>query len=692
MEDNANSIYNEYQSKQNYLLEFIEESKQIFFTLNMTEEYQTCQHLIDKLKEDTFKVLVLGEFKRGKSTFINALLKNELLPADIIPCTAVINEIKWGNKPIANLYIDQDLESLPKKVPKEVQDHFDNFLFEDEVQTIPPLKITIDQLEDYVKITDSSEKQANAIARSPYEKVEIFYPIEICRNGVEIIDSPGLNEHKTRSKVTTNYLSKADAVLFVMMASQLASKSEREVIEQLRELGHEEIFFIINRWDEVENLKDQENVKRFAKRSLSPLTNLGEDGLFYISALDALDGYLDEDQELIDQSNIVELENALAHFLTQERGRIKLLQPSKRLLGSIETALKQTIPQKLKMLETDYEELKQRYEEIKPLLQEAKTVQRKIHDKLEDSMHILEDQIKQKTQLFIFDFANYLEENKNSFTANTNFSHFNLNYKEQAEVIALEIVDKINQTLIQKQKKWQEEEIIKIIDNRLAVTLKSLQLDIRYLMQKLESASLYLVGESSDDFKEISYSEVNQLIDTALQSYMQDFSQYDKSYYGGNKEIVKSLATQLAMVTSLTMAIFSNPLGWVIAVIGWLITMGPLQNLLRNNYLSKEINLNQKIQEAVIQRYTEELQNCASAKSNEVAQQLSSNLQIITNSIDRALCNKIQTCQEQVESVLKTLSEQKETSQEVKENIENCRRELMQLQQECEKFASSQQR
>ena len=41
--------------------------------------------------------MVLGEFKRGKSTFINALLGEEILPAYAVPCTAIINEIKYAD-------------------------------------------------------------------------------------------------------------------------------------------------------------------------------------------------------------------------------------------------------------------------------------------------------------------------------------------------------------------------------------------------------------------------------------------------------------------------------------------------------------------------------------------------------------------------------------------------------------------
>ena len=54
----------------------------------------TLKQLHQRVQSDRFKIMVLGEFKRGKSTFINALLGEEILPAYAVPCTAIINEIK----------------------------------------------------------------------------------------------------------------------------------------------------------------------------------------------------------------------------------------------------------------------------------------------------------------------------------------------------------------------------------------------------------------------------------------------------------------------------------------------------------------------------------------------------------------------------------------------------------------------
>ena len=78
-------------------------------------------------------------------------------------------------------------------------------------RTIDDIPVT--DLAEFVKIPDPSADQAASVAESPYDWVEVFWPLELCRNGVEIIDSPGLNEHHTRTKTTRDYLAHIDAVV-----------------------------------------------------------------------------------------------------------------------------------------------------------------------------------------------------------------------------------------------------------------------------------------------------------------------------------------------------------------------------------------------------------------------------------------------------------------------------------------------
>ena len=99
------------------------------------------------------------------------------------------------------------------------------------------------------------------LMESPYDKLELFWPLELLKNNVEIIDSPGLNEHATRTKVTMEYLTKADAILFVLAADKLCARDEMEFIEKnMRKHGFDSVCFVVNRFDALRNDRDKEAI------------------------------------------------------------------------------------------------------------------------------------------------------------------------------------------------------------------------------------------------------------------------------------------------------------------------------------------------------------------------------------------------------------------------------------------------
>jgi len=218
--------YAAFQAQQSQLLGLLQRAQPVLKMLDMRVEGQTLHQLIGRVSSDRLKVIILGEFKRGKSTFINAMLGREILPAFATPCTAVINEIGWGESPKATLYFRNPvLAPLPRPLPPGVVAHIERA----GGRNVPPLPVPIEALEEYVVIPDPAKDQARSVAESPYERVTLNWPLELCKNGVLIIDSPGLNEHGMRTKVTTDYLTTVDAVVFVMSCQALASQSELDV-------------------------------------------------------------------------------------------------------------------------------------------------------------------------------------------------------------------------------------------------------------------------------------------------------------------------------------------------------------------------------------------------------------------------------------------------------------------------------
>ena len=199
--------YADYKSKKEELARMMGESSKIASDLKMNQIRENLSKLREKIQNETFKVLIVGTFKNGKSTFINSLLGEEVLPAYALPCTAVVNEVKWGQEKQAKVHFRNPLpEKLPSGVPQKALMHIQQY----GGKNIPPIVIPYDEIEQYAVISIGHGKEEIEY-ESPYEKIEVYWPLPILQNGVEIIDSPGLNECATRTKVTMNYISKADA-------------------------------------------------------------------------------------------------------------------------------------------------------------------------------------------------------------------------------------------------------------------------------------------------------------------------------------------------------------------------------------------------------------------------------------------------------------------------------------------------
>ena len=251
------SIYND---MENFLQEVLEYYKNINISNPLKRKEGLIKKIradIEKIKEDKFKIIVAGEAKSGKSTFINAYLGIDLLPVDVKQCTSVLLEIKYANKfRLVATYADGRIEVVnePEAVKSFLRKHA---ALDDNYRDIPVPTINeeilvkagrkannknrnrkINILEENINSLIASESvQAANIYHLPLEeyknkikeyinkhkdnwfdivtKIEIFYPLDESLKGIEIIDSPGVCARGGVSEVTTKYIKDANAIIFL---------------------------------------------------------------------------------------------------------------------------------------------------------------------------------------------------------------------------------------------------------------------------------------------------------------------------------------------------------------------------------------------------------------------------------------------------------------------------------------------
>ncbi len=226
--------------------------------------FEDATRRADNIRADRFRLMIAGEAKSGKSTFINAYLGIELMPMDVKQCTSSIVEIKYGEqfKLVAthadgkkitvmgetdirtylqtNAALDDNNRDIPvptinhdllvrygRKAKGEVVNipkyEIDSFLAAPEI-----MAANIHNINNYnEKICKYIEK--NKISwKSIVVKIEMFFPFEDeALKGIEIIDSPGVCARGGVAEITAGYIDNADAIIFLKPISGQALESSQ---------------------------------------------------------------------------------------------------------------------------------------------------------------------------------------------------------------------------------------------------------------------------------------------------------------------------------------------------------------------------------------------------------------------------------------------------------------------------------
>lgn len=613
----AESQYEVFQEKRKILISLIQELHEVLESLAMTDKKNILKQLESLVQSDNFKVLVLGEFKRGKSTFINAMLGDEILPAYAKPCTAIINEVKWGEPRRALLHFSQTKNDQP----------------------LQPQEVPVEKLEDYIVIKDD----VSEVHKNRYDKVELFWPLALCRSGVEIIDSPGLNEHDIRQKVTIDYLSCVDAVLFILSCEALASKSELDVIDNiLRPTGHEDIFFICNRFNMIRT-KERDDVKQYGISRLAPRTKRGAERVFFISALDGLEGRIENDEERVNKSGMVQVEQELEKFLANERGRIKILRPAREVQAAIYAA-RQTVPERQSMLTTDLKTLEDRFEGAQEPLRRLEAEREQIVRRVANFREDIKRTISSEACSFYRSLPDKVPEWVETLetTNSVNFISFE-STKAQAERLIEEVVSSLSTKVESELLVWQNETLQPLITDRLSSLIKELDERAATFVDKIDAIRLQVSGSavSIDDVGPRKVGAIERVLSAAGGFFIGGIGSAGLGAVFGYQEMAKSIVPQFGLAVLSIMLIGLNP--WLLIPI--MASGGFIQGL----WSAKSTN--KKIKEEVSKRFAASIRDSAQQRGIEVAEAVVAELAKLQDGVNQGLSKEIKSVGDQVDSI-----------------------------------------
>jgi hypothetical protein len=327
--------------------------------LGMKSDAAELPKIKEELDSDKFKIILVGRFRNGKSTLMNALLGrvthevSELskgkgpMPVGDLPTTATLTCVTYAVKPFVRVFgFDGKTEDW--------------------------------SLERYLREAVIRESEEDTVKF--FERIQAFelgYPAERCRDGIMLIDSPGTADVPQRTYVTSEAVKRCDAAIVVYHQRAVAGQDEKDfVAQQVSGTGIARIFTVVNverAWD------DEARARRHIWNRLVAGTDLQKsagDGdldftkhdIYFVNAKQALDGRLGDNPLLVAESGLAKLEETLGNFLTRERPLVHLERFVQRAVNSAGQMQQQILLRK-RALTQEQSELEGKWQAVQPQIE-----------------------------------------------------------------------------------------------------------------------------------------------------------------------------------------------------------------------------------------------------------------------------------------------------------------------------------
>lgn len=560
-----------------------------------------------RVDSDAFRVMIVGEFKRGKSTLVNALLGADVLPAYAKPCTAVVTEVRWMTEPGVELW------------PADGSD---------------PVKAPIDDLSSIITIADGAH-QASA-ETSPWKLAVVGWPLPLCENGVILIDSPGLNEHPSRQVVTLDYLRHADAIVFVQDCQ--AAVSMEEVKFMKRYLEAYDLFFVFNKI----NLIDPDEVDGVKTDILHRIgANRGEqrrDRYFFIDARAAVKARTIGDEAKWLQSSVGLFRGALQTYLVNERHKAKVVVPA-RDIRRIIRQLRQRLPEQRAMLEADESGLRRRYEQAQAPLADLESRETHIGEVLGLRMDELRGDVEDQMRERLLDISKEISGIIMAATPASRLKLIPWKVKEAAEAFATELGGIASNEVSNRLAAWGKQTLRPHVEDALRVMAGELDKEIGTFFGDLGEVRAGLTGSSGQDGNESEHM-IERVINSMDIRFDEGIENVDA------REGVNHLLQQVVAGVGVTLVWLFTPFGFI-SIIGGAIMADRIID-------KRKEKVDQRIRDEIAKDLAEQLRSEADVNAERVAADFIKELAPIADAVRAGVQDQVAELRSQVESALAT--------------------------------------
>ncbi|KAA6231006.1 ATP-binding protein [Campylobacter sp. LR264d] len=444
---------------------------------------QRLQSTLHKFKNLEFNIAITGVMNAGKSSLLNALLKEDFLGVSNIPETANLTILKYGDSNIAKIYFwneneweniiksakfSDELNDFVLKLEKEV--NIKDYVFkENKIQEIP-----INTLKDF----SSAKNKLSALIK----KIELYTNLEFLQNNISVVDTPGLDDIVVQREIVTNeYLKESDFLIHLMNASQSLTQKDSEFLINCLLNSRLNKFLIVLTKADLLSQNELDEVIEYTKNSLQNRLeavdiNLVEKIDFLcVSAKKASDFYQKKANEnSLKESKMLEFEEYLFNALYGgQKSKIALNAYKKELLLELNALIEEyelankLLKDKSANLSLENENLLKEFKEQKKALESAKNEIKFSKDKLENIQSGIENLLlllAKKLKERLVDELSYIKNNAKK-----------LNLARILNIIDICVKDGINDIL--REVKFENLKKIDDIKTKLSIEYKFLQDD-----------------------------------------------------------------------------------------------------------------------------------------------------------------------------------------------------------------------